>query len=218
MSSHPIAERRCALTGQTAPKAELLRCALAPDGTLTPDLKQVLPGRGLYLSLGEAKLSEAHASGALLKAAARHYKCAPKKILVPDGFAERISALYVQATLRLMGLERKAGRAFLGADSVNKAGSAGKISVFINAADGAGDSHKFMARAKAADLPVITAFTRAQLSLAFGRENVVHAALAERGGWRNILKYTQSYVRYSAATPSDTDNAGASMLEGKGSL
>jgi len=101
---------------------------------------------------------------------------------------------------------------------VSKAGSAGKIAVLINAADGAGDSHKFLARAKAADLPVITAFSRAQLGLAFGRENVVHAALADRGAWRTILKYTQSYVRYSAATPVAQGAAGATMLEGKGSL
>jgi len=198
MSSKPSPERRCAITAQTAPKADLLRFALAPDGTLTPDLKQVLPGRGLYLSLGSNALAQAQQSGALMKAAARHFKRSPKEIILPDELAALIAERYVASVLGLLGLERKAGRVFLGADSVEKAGSAGKIAVFINAADGAGDSAKFLGRARAAGLPIITAFTREQLGLAFGRENVVHAALADRGAWRNILKQAQAYVRYTS--------------------
>lgn len=196
ISRKPIPERRCALTGTQAPKADLLRFALAPDGTLVPDLKQSLPGRGFYLGIDKQHLAAAQASGALAKAVARHYKRSPKDFSLPDDLAGMIDRLYVKSVMSLLGLERKAGRVFLGADSVEKAGAAGKIAVFINAADGAGNSHKFLARAKAAELPMITVFGRDDLSLAFGRENVVHAALADRGAWRNILKYAQTYAQF----------------------
>lgn len=196
MSSKPIPERRCALTGQTAPKPDLLRFALAPEGMLVPDIKQVLPGRGLYLGVTKPALEEAMTSGALTKAVARHYKLSPKAFQVPEQLADQIEGLYKQGALSLIGLERKAGRVFLGADSVEKAGGSGKIAVLINASDGAGNSHKFLARAKAAELPVISAFGRDDLSLALGRDNVVHAALADRGAWRNILKHADAYARF----------------------
>lgn len=206
MSSKPTPERRCALTGTTAPKTDLLRFALAPDGMLVPDLKQVLPGRGFYTGVDKEALSAAQASGALGKAVARHFKTSPKDFNIPEDLAGLIDRLYVKNVMSLLGLERKAGRVFLGADSVEKAGGAGKIAVFINALDGAGNSHKFIARAKAADLPMITAFGRDDLSLALGRENVVHAALADRGAWRNILKHADAYARFtglSAASECD---------------
>lgn len=200
MSSKPTPERRCALTGTTALKSDLLRFALAPDGMLVPDLKQVLPGRGFYSGVTKAVLAEAQTSGALSKAIARHYKISPKDFRLPDSLAEQVARLYVKNVMSMLGLERKAGRVFLGADSVGKAGIAGKIAVFINAADGAGNTHKFLARAKAAELPMITAFGRDDLSLAFGRENVVHAALADRGAWRNILKHAQAYAQFLGQT------------------
>lgn len=197
MSSKPTPERRCALTGNTAPKTDLLRFALAPDGLLVPDLKQVLPGRGFYTGVDKAALAQAQNSGALTKAVARHFKKSPKEFSLPDDLAALIDRLYIKNVRDMLGLERKAGRVFLGADSVEKAGAAGKIAVFINALDGAGNSHKFLARAKAAEVPMITAFGRDDLSLAFGRENVVHAALADRGAWRNILKHADAYARFS---------------------
>jgi predicted RNA-binding protein YlxR (DUF448 family) len=44
-------ERMCALTRACAPRAELIRFVASPDGDVVPDLKEVLPGRGMWLSL-----------------------------------------------------------------------------------------------------------------------------------------------------------------------
>lgn len=40
--------RTCVICRQTLPKAELTRHTLSTAGTLTPDERQILPGRGYY--------------------------------------------------------------------------------------------------------------------------------------------------------------------------
>ena len=40
----------CALTRARRPKDELIRFVLGPDGTIVPDLKEKLPGRGVWLT------------------------------------------------------------------------------------------------------------------------------------------------------------------------
>jgi hypothetical protein len=51
------------------------------------------------------------------------------------------------------------------------------VGVLIAAADGAEDGRRRL-KAMAGDVPTLALFTTAELSAAFGRENVVHAALA----------------------------------------
>lgn len=40
-------ERRCIVTGETTPKAGLIRFVVGPDGTVVPDVLEKLPGRGM---------------------------------------------------------------------------------------------------------------------------------------------------------------------------
>ena len=42
--------RSCALTRARRPKDELIRFVLGPDGAVVPDLKEKLPGRGVWLT------------------------------------------------------------------------------------------------------------------------------------------------------------------------
>ena len=42
--------RRCAATRERLPKEALVRLAVAPDGTLVPDIEERLPGRGLWIA------------------------------------------------------------------------------------------------------------------------------------------------------------------------
>ncbi|MEM1019157.1 MAG: DUF448 domain-containing protein [Pseudomonadota bacterium] len=209
MSAKAIPERRCVLTGETAVKPRLFRFALAPDGTLTFDLKQKLPGRGLYILPDRAVLEKAVAKGKLRGLAARHFKIPAADIAVSPDLVNQIEALMRQRALSVLGLERKAGRVFVGADAVEKAAQSGKASVLINASDGAGDSGKFRARAVEAGIPVITDFNRTDLSLALGRENVVHAALSQRGAWQTLLELAEAYGAFVNDRRSDK---GSSVL------
>ena len=52
-------ERLCVATRRTQPVGDMIRLVVGPDGTLTPDLKRNLPGRGVWVSATRAAVAEA---------------------------------------------------------------------------------------------------------------------------------------------------------------
>ena len=52
-------ERRCALTHEVKPAADLIRFVVGPDGVLVPDTDAKAEGRGVWISLGEHQVAEA---------------------------------------------------------------------------------------------------------------------------------------------------------------
>src|SRR5690606_36158448 len=48
--SAPASARLCALTRVSKPTAELVRFVRSPQGEVVPDVKQKLPGRGLWVT------------------------------------------------------------------------------------------------------------------------------------------------------------------------
>src|SRR5262249_39928835 len=51
--------RRCAVTRARRPKDELIRFVLGPDGTVVPDLRERLPGRGIWLTAARDTVARA---------------------------------------------------------------------------------------------------------------------------------------------------------------
>ena len=56
-------ERRCIVTGETQPKAGLIRFVAGPDGQVVPDLAEKLPGRGFWVVADRQALDRAAAKG-----------------------------------------------------------------------------------------------------------------------------------------------------------
>ena len=52
-------ERRCIVTGETHPKRGLVRFVLSPEGVVTADLMEKLPGRGLWVAAERSALEAA---------------------------------------------------------------------------------------------------------------------------------------------------------------
>ena len=152
------------------PKAELIRFVLAPDGKLVPDLAGRLPGRGLWLS-ARRDIVAAAVTKRLFARAAR------QAVLVDDDLADRLEALLAGRCRDDIGLARRAGQAVAGFTKVEAALASGWAAVLVAAADGAADGRGKL-RALAPDVPRVEALTGAELGTAFGREHVVHAALA----------------------------------------
>src|SRR6187402_2738024 len=80
-------ERTCILSGKKAPREALIRLALAPDGTIAPDIRAKAPGRGAWIGVDRATLEEAIRKGRLTKALARAFKTA---VNVPTDLADQI--------------------------------------------------------------------------------------------------------------------------------
>ena len=74
-------------------------------------------------------------------------------------------------------LARRAGQAVMGFAKVEALLAAGKAAVLVAASDGAADGRGKL-RALARELPLVECLGSAELATAFGREHVVHAALA----------------------------------------
>jgi uncharacterized protein len=163
-------ERRCLVTGDVRPKAELVRFVVAPDGTIVPDVAGKLPGRGLWLTAGRDIVATAVTKRLFARAARQ-------PVIVDDDLVERVGALLAARCCDQIGLARRAGQAVMGFTKVEAALAAGKTAVLVAAADGAADGRAKL-RALAPGLPLVEVFTAAELGAAFGREHIVHAALA----------------------------------------
>lgn len=127
--------RRCALTRATRPKDELLRFVLGPDGTVVPDLKEKLPGRGVWLTAARDSVAEAvkrKVFGRSLKAEAK----------APEGLADRIDRLLADAALGALGLTNKAGEVVFGAARVEEAIGKGRVLALIHASEAADDGRR----------------------------------------------------------------------------
>lgn len=171
--------RRCVATGAIQTKDLMIRFVAAPDGQLVPDLEGSLPGRGLWASADKAVLARAVAKNSFAKAARRAVRVAPD-------LPERLDGLLADRCLNLLGLACRAGQSVAGFEKVREALKSGKISragraaILLAASDGAADGRGKL-RALAQALPVVDLFTAAELGAALGRDNAVHAAVAQGG-------------------------------------
>ncbi len=169
-----VRERRCIVTGEVLPEAKLLRFVLAPDGNIVPDVEAKLPGRGMWVRAEREAIAAAVKKGLFARAART-------SVGADAGLAARCEARLAERMLALLGLARRAGEMVLGFDSVEKAlRDANPPPLIVEAAEAAPDGRRKLqaaARAKAHVPFVIGQLGNAELSLALGKANVVHAAL-----------------------------------------
>jgi predicted RNA-binding protein YlxR (DUF448 family) len=166
-------ERRCIVTGDTGPKAGLIRFVAGPDGSVVPDIAGRLPGRGMWLSADRASLLTAIRKNAFSRAART-------ALSVPADLDATVDRLLADRIAALLGLARKAGQAVAGLEKSKEWLVKGQASVLIQANDG---SDREKSRLRPPDGPDrhITCLSAAEMGLAFGRDRVIHAALAAGG-------------------------------------
>ena len=176
-----IPERTCVLSRRTAPREELIRLALGPDGSVAPDVRARAPGRGAWIGVVRAQLDAANAKGKLKAALQRAFKT--NDVTVPSDLGERIEQALRQTALDRLGMEARAGNLINGADKVEIAARSGKVALLIHAADAGDDGRRKLDQAwrvgggeeRGVNFPL----GRTILSMALGRENVVHVALTD---------------------------------------
>ncbi len=161
--------RRCLVSGEHRPKSELLRFVISPDGGVVFDDSGRLPGRGLWLR-AERDMIETAASKRLFSKAAR------QSVTVPDDLAGLVAAGLKRRCLDRLGLARRAGLVAVGFEKVRAQARAGLTALRLEAADGAADGRRKVTGI-APNVPVIDAFTGAELGQALGRDHAVHVGL-----------------------------------------
>ncbi len=176
-------ERRCILTGRHGARDGLIRLAISPDGDVLPDVLARAPGRGAWIGVTQVELDQAIAKGKLKGALARAFKGAP--MTIPADLGARIEAALRRALTDRLGVELRSGAVLMGTEKIAAAARAGTVKLLAHASDAGGDGAGKLAQAwrvgqdaegtgmKGMILPL----DRAALSVALGRDNVVHLAL-----------------------------------------
>jgi predicted RNA-binding protein YlxR (DUF448 family) len=184
-----VPERSCILTRRTAPREELIRLALGPDGQVAPDVRAKAPGRGAWIGVGRRELDESNAKGKLWGALSRAFKTAA--LDVPVDLGERIEQALRQQVLDRLGLEARGGTLVNGSEKVEIAARQGKVRLLIHASDAGEDGNKRLDQAWRVgggdQAGLVFPEDRTILSMALGRENVVHIALTDAAAARRVL-------------------------------
>ena len=176
-----VPERTCVLTRRKGTRDELIRLALGPDGSVAPDVRARAPGRGAWIGVTRAELDAAGAKGKLKAALQRAFKT--NDVTVPADLGERTEQALRQTALDRLGMEARAGNLINGSDKVENAARSGKVALLLHAGDAGEDGRRKLDQAwrvGGSDARgVIFPLDRTILSMALGRENVVHVALTD---------------------------------------
>ena len=207
-----VSERTCILTRRTAPREDLIRLALGPDGQVAPDVRARADGRGAWIGVGRAALDAAQAKGKLKGALARAFKTG--ELDIPADLGERIEAALAQAALDRLGLEARSGTLVTGSEKVEQAARGGKVHLLLHAADAGADGNAKLdqawrvggAQERGFSRGLVFPLPRPILSMALGRENVVHVALTEAGAARRVA---HAIARWQAFIDPDAGLDGA---------
>jgi predicted RNA-binding protein YlxR (DUF448 family) len=215
-----LPERKCILSGGHAPREALVRLAIAPDGLVLPDVLARAPGRGAWIGVTRADLEIALAKGKLKGALARAFKGAP--LTIPDDLPARIEAALLRAFTDRLGLEMRAGKLLVGSDRIAEKARMGRLAWLGHAADAAEDGSRKLDQAwrvgrdeeGSALRGVTLPLDRSALSVALGRDNVVHLALTDAAAAARLNAPLQRLLRYLGRPVTDRAEAEAGEVTG----
>jgi predicted RNA-binding protein YlxR (DUF448 family) len=190
-------ERLCALTREAKPVADLIRFVAAPDGAIVPDIKRKLPGRGVWVTARRAAIDEAVKRNVFARSLKLDVRAA-------GGLGVMVERQLEAAALDALSMAHKAGRVAIGFTRTETALANEPVVAVLNASDGAPDGTRKIASAaarrqtgeNAGEIRVVSAFTSAQLDLALGRSNVIHAALLAGPASNGFLERYRSLERF----------------------
>jgi predicted RNA-binding protein YlxR (DUF448 family) len=174
---------------------------LGPDGQIAPDVRARAPGRGAWIGIDRPTLEAAQAKGKLKGALSRAFKTGDLKI--PDNLGALIEAALRQTALDRLGLEARSGTLLTGGEKIETAARRGDVHLLIHASDAGADGNSKLDQAlrvggrmggnpSSSDETVqpqglVFPADRAILSLALGRQNVVHVAIIDRAAAVRVL-------------------------------
>jgi uncharacterized protein len=212
-------ERTCVVSGLKGSPETMLRFALSGEGAVVPDIRQKLPGRGVWTRLSRAVVRQAAAKQAF----SRGFRAS---VRAGADLADEVDGLLEQDALRFLSLVNKAGLVTIGGAKVEAAirtaASKGNLVALMQASDGARDGASKLQKLLdgvlgdlGESVARINLFDSRQLDLALGRTNVIHAALTAGPASAAFLAKVARLILYrsgvgaSAEVPAIVGAAGA---------
>ena len=187
-------DRRCIATGESQPKAGLIRFVVGPDAQVVPDILEKLPGRGIWVSADRAALETARDRDHFSRAART-------KVGVSEDFLCQLEQGLARRTTDLIALARKAGEAVAGFEKVKDWLSKDYAEVLMQAVDGSPRERRRLSTPY--EGRYIGWLTADELGLSFGRERVIHAALAPGGLATRVVETAEKLQAVRGTTAQD---------------
>jgi uncharacterized protein len=185
--NHDTPVRTCIVERARRERPFLIRFVLSPQDGVIPDIKGNLPGRGVWVTAKRAMVAEAVKRYAFQRAFR-------KPVLVSDRLPAQVEELFKRSALERLSICNKAGLVITGFSKVDEALGRHDIAVLLHADTAAADGkakldRKYEALTSAKDhIAPKNCFTSAEISLAMGSTNVIHAGLKEGGATRKFLE------------------------------
>nr|WP_325053187.1 DUF448 domain-containing protein [Erythrobacter insulae] len=188
-------ERRCILCGETLPRTDLVRLAISPEGQVLPDPGAKAPGRGAWIAPDRAALEAAMADGHLKRALMRSFKGGPAKddggrisLSYSDELPQQIEMALTRHFTDRLGLELRAGNIVMGSSRIEEQARQARLGLLLHASDSSADGRKKLDQAWRVGAEIegsgqrgrVLPLDRDTLSVALGRENVVHLGVSGR--------------------------------------
>ncbi len=233
-------ERKCILSGDHDARDALIRLAIAPEGPdgacmVLPDVMARAPGRGAWIGVSKAELEAAIGTGKngagkngagknggrLKGALARAFK--GSTFTIPEDLPQRIEAALRRAVTDRLGLEMRAGRLILGTDRIAEQARSGIVHWLAHASDAKPDGSRKLDQAWRVGMEaegsgmsgVTLPLDRAALSVALGRDNVVHLALCDAGAAERLDVLLQRLLRFLGGSEPAGDVSGGPEPNGQ---
>jgi len=202
--------RTCAVSREVRSVDDLIRFVVAPSGDVVADVKRKLPGRGLWIGASRRTVAEAVRRHQFSKGFKRDVRVAATLPADTEVLLER-------SCTEALAMAAKAGQVVAGFAKVEALLEQGGAAALLHASDGAADGirkldaiagQKSRNSGDSRDLPIVTTLTSAQLDLALGRSNVIHAALLAGPASKTFLSRCQILVRYRMDDDDGTGDRG----------
>lgn len=196
-------ERKCIATGEIAPKRGFIRFVVAPDGQVAADVLERLPGRGMWVSADREALE-------LVVKKNLFSRAAKQPVQVSEDLVDLVEKQLTRRVTDLIALARKGGKAVAGFEKVKDWLANENVGVLLQASDGSerGKS-KLWTPEGARYFGILTA---QELGLAFGRQSVIHGALAAGGLSPRVIEGAlrlQGLRTADGGTPAEKDRRNA---------
>ncbi len=172
-------DRKCIATGEVQPKYGLVRFVVGPESVVFPDILGKLPGRGMYVAADRAAIELAAKKNLFSRAAKQPVK-------VQDDLVEEVEKQLARRVVDLISLQRKAGKAVAGYEKVKGWLQMEEAEVLVQASDGSGRGKSKLSTPHYGHY--IGWLTADELGLAFGRQTVIHGALASGGLTQRVVE------------------------------
>jgi hypothetical protein len=181
--------RRCIVTRERLPKERMIRFVVGPDRQIVPDLAARLPGRGIWLSASrdviqsgglqeDGRQSDKRGDGAYRQLTRAFARAARGPVSVPSDLSVLLQAALIRRIGECLGLARRAGQAVAGYEKARESLRTGRYRLVLQASDGSEAERTRFLSGFGPELTVIDPLPGEALGRVFGRDYVVHVAVA----------------------------------------